>query len=592
MNYKQKNIFSTETDVALDEILADRGVTDIDNFKHPTPDCELDPYLLDNIVAGKEMLLKHLNRGSKILFIVDSDADGFTSSSILWLYIKHYYPEADLSFTVHEHKQHGLNDKIEWIINENYYDLVLCPDSASYDVEEHKALMECGIDCLVIDHHEQLFDSDGNPVVSNFKNTIVINNQLSERYENKSLCGAGMVYKFCEVLDDHFGDNYAKEFLDLAAVGEIADVMNKTNTETNYIITRGLKNIKNKGLKAMLKKQSHNLEDKAVEPFIGLNSIDIAFNIGPLINAVTRVGSIKEKEIMFRSFIEPDELVPNTGKSAKTIPYETCADQTARVSGNLRSRQNNLRDKAIQLIEFKIQKEELDLNNVILIEIEDEDNIPQELGGLVAMAIVNRYHKPCMMLRRNSDDVLQGSIRNSEDFEGLPNFKSWFENCGYGEYAAGHANACGCGIKSDNIDSFLKYANSNLSSKSFEKCYNVDYVFDASSPYVKSIGSTFAAHPEYFGNGVKEVTYVVKNIPLNSVQIMGANSDTVNVKCGGVDFIRFKDAEFAADIVTNKTKAMNVYGTMSFHSYRGITSLQFKIDDYEFTSEDYYDYEF
>ena len=80
--------------------------------------CELDPHDLENIDAAAEMLLRHLRKNSNILFIVDADADGFTSSSILWLYIKHIFPEANLEFTVHEHKQHGLEDKIYWIEDE------------------------------------------------------------------------------------------------------------------------------------------------------------------------------------------------------------------------------------------------------------------------------------------------------------------------------------------------------------------------------------------------------------------------------------------------------------------------------------------
>ena len=75
-----------------------------------------------------------------------SDCDGFTSSSILWLYIKHIFPKANLNFTLHEHKQHGLDDKIDWLETLNDIDLVICPDSASYDVEEHQRLADLGID--------------------------------------------------------------------------------------------------------------------------------------------------------------------------------------------------------------------------------------------------------------------------------------------------------------------------------------------------------------------------------------------------------------------------------------------------------------
>ena len=89
MKYRLRNNYSTNPDKALKEILLDRGVTDVENFMNPTPACELDPHQLVNIDAAAEMLLRHLRRNSNILFIIDADADGFTSSAILWLYIKH-----------------------------------------------------------------------------------------------------------------------------------------------------------------------------------------------------------------------------------------------------------------------------------------------------------------------------------------------------------------------------------------------------------------------------------------------------------------------------------------------------------------------
>ena len=85
MRYRLRNNYSTNPDKALREILIDRGVKDIDNFMNPSAECELAPFTLNNIDAAADMLLYHLRKNSKILFIVDADCDGFISSSILWL---------------------------------------------------------------------------------------------------------------------------------------------------------------------------------------------------------------------------------------------------------------------------------------------------------------------------------------------------------------------------------------------------------------------------------------------------------------------------------------------------------------------------
>ena len=71
MKYKLRNNYSKEPLIALEQILRDRGVEDIDNFVKPTSKCELNPYDLDNIESGAQMLLRHLRNNSSICFVVD-----------------------------------------------------------------------------------------------------------------------------------------------------------------------------------------------------------------------------------------------------------------------------------------------------------------------------------------------------------------------------------------------------------------------------------------------------------------------------------------------------------------------------------------
>lgn len=590
MRYKLRKEYSTNPYQALSDILQDRGVRDIYNFCNPSPRCELNPHDLENIDAAAEKLLEHLRKDNKILFIVDCDCDGFTSSAILWLYIKNIYPAAKLSFSVHEHKQHGLEDKIEWIEDNPDWDLVMVPDAGSYNISEHQKLNELGIDCIVLDHHSQEYDKNGNPIISKFSNTIVVNNQLSVFYENKSLCGAGVAYKFCEVLDEKLGIEQAKQYIDLAALGEIADVMDRTDVETNYIMLEGLKNIKNKGFKTLVEAQSFSLKEKAIVPYPGLTPIDIAFYIAPLINAITRVGSLDEKRNMFYCFIEPDKLVPSTKRGAKPGDTETAAGQTARVGANAKARQNKIKERAIDLIDFKIQKNELDLNNIILVELDDSDNIPQEMTGLVAMAIVSKYHKPVMIGRKNSQNEIQGSIRSDGNFAGLPSFKKFLEESGLVTYVAGHDSAAGWGLRYNRVNDLLEYANTHLSAADFENCYIVDYILDAREDNTELL-TELAAHPEFFGNHIDEIKVVLKNISLANISLMGANKDSIKISFNGVDYVHFKDSDFIDQIMDNRTKTLTVLARININEWMGHTSLQCFIDDYTL-EEDSHKYDF
>ena len=78
-------------------------------------------------------------------------------------------------------------------------------------------------------------------------------------YPNKTLSGAGVVYKFCKYFDMKYGYDYADEFLDLAAVGIIGDVMELNDIETRYIVKNGLSEIKNFGLNRFITSQSFNI---------------------------------------------------------------------------------------------------------------------------------------------------------------------------------------------------------------------------------------------------------------------------------------------------------------------------------------------
>ena len=585
MNYRLRNNYPLNPQLAMAAILQDRGVSDIDNFLRPSPECELDPFDLENIEAAAEMLMKHLRADSRILFIVDADTDGYTSSSVLWLYIKHIYPGARLDFTIHEHKQHGLSDKIDWIEEQNF-NLVIVPDAGSYNVEEHRRLYELGIDCLVLDHHSPEMDSENNTP----PNTIIVNNQLSPRYRNKSLCGVGVVYKFCEVLDKKLRIKQSQEYLDLVALGEIADVMDKRDTETNYLMMAGLRNIKNKGFQTLLESQSYSLKEHGIYPYEGLNSIDIAFYISPLINAIIRVGSNTEKENLFYCFITPDRQVKSTKRGAKEGDKETAAEQIARASKNAKSRQDKAKERALDMIDFRIQKDNLADNNIILVEVYPEDNIQQELTGLIAMGIVSKYHKPCMIVRRNEQNELQGSLRSDGNFAGLPSFKVFLEESNCTMYVAGHDNAAGVGIMANNVSSLMKYANTHLDSSAFENCYIVDYILDARENNTDLLTS-LASYPEYFGNQIDDIHIVIENITLSQLMVMGSNKDSIKISYNGIDYVKFKDNNFIEEVQNNRMKKLTVYGTVNLNTYNNVTTVQVFIRDYEL-KDDAHKYDF
>lgn len=163
------------------------------------------------LIQAAKCLTTHISAGHNALVIVDCDCDGFTSAALLINYLYDLVPswvETNLKWWVHEGKQHGLNDCMDYI-NSHNFDLILVPDAGSNDYEAHAALKALGKDTIILDHH--LADKIST-------DAIVINNQLSE-YPNKDLSGVGVVYQFCRYIDEKMKTNYANHYLDLVALG-------------------------------------------------------------------------------------------------------------------------------------------------------------------------------------------------------------------------------------------------------------------------------------------------------------------------------------------------------------------------------------
>lgn len=557
----------------LDNLLIKRGITDVESFKHPKEEHMLPPMLLHNM--DKAITTIHDNIDKNIALLVDADCDGFTSSTIIYKYLTLVNPDVEITYFLHDGKQHGLQDMMEKITNK--FDLLIIPDASSNDYEYHQKLAEEGVSIVILDHHMAEKESEY---------AIVVNNQLSD-YENKELTGAGVAYKFCQAYDACYGYNYANKFLDLAAVGIIGDMSTNLHPETRYIIKTGLANIENNFLNALIEKQAFSLNKAST----GLTPISIAFYIVPLINALIRVGKDSEKEAMFKAFICETTMVQSTKRGAKPGDVESIAQQAARSCVNAKSRQTRQKEKALDSIEMTIKKNSLNDNKILLVPVED-DSIDTTLTGLIAMQLVAKYNKPVLLGRESTDGYLRGSGR-CPDKTAMTNFREFLEKSGYFSYAEGHAQAFGHEISLKNIDKFISYSNEVLKDVDFtEGIYDVDFIKEASSSAeISDIIMSVGTAADLWGQGNPEPYIVIKNIYLNQEDlcIMGASKDSVKFSIGNVDCCRFKDGDFIDKLRATKNIKLTVIGRANINRFMGNESPQLFIDAYEL-NDTYYDF--
>lgn len=151
-----------------------------------------------------------------------------------------------------------------------------------------------------------------------------------------------------------------------------------------------------------------------------------------------------------------------------------------------------------------------------------------------------------------------------------------------------HSNAAGLSIHESNLQSLLDYANEAIDAEGLENVYEVDYIFDWVEHF-DGIVLAVSEHPDLWGNDVEEPSIVVENIPFNgtSWQIMGANKDSSKLYSNRVEFVRFKDSDFAQEVSSIRQGLITIYGELKKNTWRGRTTAQVLIRDYEIRDTTY-----
>ena len=532
----------------------------------------------DCIEKGAKMLVSNIQQESNTLVICDCDCDGFTAAALLINYLNDSFPsfvQNNLKWYVHEGKQHGLSDCMDYI-NQKDFKFIIVPDAGSNDYELHKELKDRGIDILVMDHHEAEYISE---------DACVINNQLSD-YPNKELSGVGVTWQFCRYLDRLLGTSYADYYIDLVALGNTGDMMSLTSIETKHLINKGFlpENIHNPYIYEMWQKNKFKLGEH-------ITSIDAAFYIVPMINAVQRSGSIEEKELLFKSMLKSDafKMIPSNKRGHKPGEEERLVDQAVRMSTNVKNRQTRTQDAGMELLEKKIEKEGLLKHKVLLFTLKD-GQVDRNIAGLIANKLAAKYQRPCCVITE-TDNNYQGSARGYET-SGLTNFKDICEESGV-EWAQGHQNAFGVCIAADKLESFIDNTDRALADMSSEPVYYVDYIYTGGDVNPQDI-LTIGGLKELWGKDFNEAMVAIKDLKVSKdmVQVYRKSSNTLKITLPNkVNIMKFNATDEECEMLENQTGAyvqMDVVGTCHINEFFGNVTPQIFMEEYEITGSGKY----
>ena len=536
-------------------IIANRNIDDkhLDYFLNPTLKNNLpDPSSLENMDSSIKILLEEIFNNKIIGILGDYDVDGATSTAILFKYFQFIGINAEVYIPDRIKDGYGISkNSIDYFFKKKV-DLLVSLDCGTNDADFIAYAQEKGIEIIVIDHHE--VKSLGSPL-------SIINPKLKDDTSNlNNLCTAGLVFLFViglnrELRKKKFFENKEeinlKEFLDIVAVGTICDLVPLQN-ENRLLVKKGLEKINlkpNKGLSVL--KDKLELENK-------IKSTDIAYYLGPCINAAGRIGD---------PFLGFNLLVKNKKKELETI-----AEKLINSNNERKTLENISYNQAKMLLQ--------NLNNTKFIFLYSKTWHPGILG-IIASRLVQEFKVPAFVMNIDENKVT-GSVRSIKNIN-ISKILAKLVNEGFLESGGGHAMAGGFKLKEEKLSLLQSYLkeNSNLFFKSENSTINIDLeakIFDLNLEMINSMEQL-----EPFGMGYPEPKILIKKVSSVYSKIIGKNKSHLSCTLEDIYGCRINAMIFNFENnilrIIEKKREFDVIGTVSLNVWQNKKIPQFFIED-------------
>lgn len=445
-----------------------------------------DPFLLKDMDKAAARITRAVDNMEKIAVYGDYDADGVTSTAMLYSYLETRGADVIFYIPQREGEGYGMNIGAVEYLKEQGVTLIVTVDNGISSVQEVARANELGIDVVVTDHHRpQEILPDAVAVVDAYR--------PNDTSPYKHFSGVGIAFKLLMALEDGAGDveDLLEAYSDLAAIGTIGDIVPLTG-ENRTLIRAGLERLSQSdrpGVQALL--ENAGIAGKV------LTSTNVAFTLVPRINATGRMGA-PERAVRL--------LISGYEEEAEVLSEEICADNEER-----RRVEAEIAEAAFADIEAKGYMKD----RVVVV---DGENWHHGVIGIVASRVTERCGKPCMIISRGETEA-KGSGRSIEGF-------SLFEAiCACGDLLikfGGHPMAAGITLKPENIEAFRKRIN-RYAAEHFPQMPTQTVTLDCKlNPAALSVSMAQSlTQLEPFGNGNPQPVFGLFNMELSNVTPVG-----------------------------------------------------------------------
>ncbi len=370
---------------------------------------------IKNLQKAAKRIKKAVKDNEKILIFSDADLDGVASLLIMEETLKSLGRENNLCYFPNQAKDgYGLNKKALSFLIKQGPGLLIIMDSGMSNAKEIEIAKKSGLETIIIDHHKPLKDIPKTALIVNPK-------QKGDKYPFKSLAACGVVFYVCrEILGKQFSKNMEQNFLELTAIGTIADMM-PVKEDNEVFIEKGVAFLPSSfrpGIRAFF-------DFFPVETF---SSREIAQKIISVLHLTDFQGSFTENYLVLK---------------AKSI------EEAGDLIRLLIEKQTNRYELIMSFVEEI--KERMEISPLPFI-FDGGDEIPHILTGNIASKLCNRLNKPTFIFAEK-DGVARGSVRAPKQVDCVSALGSCASLL---EIYGGHHSAAGFTLKTKNIEKFKK----------------------------------------------------------------------------------------------------------------------------------------
>ena len=524
---------------------------EIDTYLNGGLDRLHDPVMMKNMEKGCSLMLEEIRSRNRIRIISDYDVDGVSSNYILYKGLQRVWEhengspagdgiDYDIPHRIYD--GYGINIRMVDAAAADQVSMIITCDNGIAAFDAVRKAKEYGMRVIVTDHHDIPYDTDENDIRV-YKvpeaDAVIDHKQPGCEYPCKELCGAGVAYKFIQLLYRMCGipEAECEAFIEILGIATVCDVMNLV--DENRIIVREalhrLSDSSNYGLKALITNSGRDGKK--------LSAFDLGFIIGPCINAAGRLGDAKTS---LEFLLETDSFKANERAIELLNINNTRKDMTeqgTKTAIGLLETSDHLLMGAVPETGVAALSD-----RVLVMYI---PKLHESLVGIIAGRIKERYYRPVLLFTDSEEEgIIKGSGRSIEGY----NMYDEINKCSdYFTKFGGHEMAAGFSMEKRNLARLREKMNANCTLD--EKLLTPKLRIDVPMPldYVSISLTEELEVLEPFGKGNEKPVFAQSGVRVKSARIMGKRQNVLRVSFlmengGTIEGISFNPEVFISNI--------------------------------------------